>query len=56
MGGGVCGFFLYFLFMLRGFNVHIQCKLLKHTFVVGASSDLGQHFHPRHFVRVFLIG
>ena len=30
-----------------GFNVHIQSKLLLHTFVMGASSDLGQSFHPR---------
>ena len=29
-----------------GFNVHIQRKLLKHTFVVGASSDLAQPFRP----------
>ena len=31
-----------------GFNVHIQSKLLQHTFVVGASFDLGQLFRPRH--------
>ena len=33
--------------MLRGFNVYIQWKLLKLTFVVGASSDLGQPFRQR---------
>ena len=27
--------------------MHIQSKLLKHTFVVSASSDLGQPFSPR---------
>ena len=27
--------------MLCGFNEHIQRKLLQHTFVVGANSDLG---------------
>ena len=39
------GFFL--LLFLGRFNVHIQSKLLQHTFVVGTSSDLGQPFHPR---------
>ena len=29
------------------FNVHIQSKLLYHTFVVTSSSDLGQPFRPR---------
>ena len=29
------------------FNVHIQSKVLQHTFVVGASSDLSQTFSPR---------
>ena len=27
-----------------GFNVHIQSKLLSHTIVVGASSDIRQPF------------
>ena len=27
--------------------MHIQSKLLQHTFVKGASSDLGQPFRPR---------
>ena len=29
------------------FNVHLQSKLLYHTFVVDASSNLGQPFCPR---------
>ena len=28
-------------------HVYIQSKLLYHTFVMGASSDLGQPFRPR---------
>ena len=38
---------MFSFLMLRGFNVHIQSKLLKHTFVMGAISDLGQPLHPR---------
>ena len=30
-----------------GFNVHVQSKLLQHTFVMGASFDLGKPFRPR---------
>ena len=30
-----------------GFNAYIQSKLLVHTFVVVASSDLGRPFRPR---------
>ena len=31
----------------KRFNAHIHSKLLQRTFVVGASSDLGQPFRPR---------
>ena len=31
----------------KDFNVHIQSKLLQRTFVVDASSDMGQPFRPR---------
>ena len=40
-------FVISFFLMLCGFNVHIQSKLLQHTFIMGASSDLGQPFRPR---------
>ena len=33
---------------LYGFSVHIHGKLLQHTFIMGASSDPGQSFRPRH--------
>ena len=31
----------------KGFNVHIQSKLLYRTIVMGTSSDMGQPFCPR---------
>ena len=38
----------YYYYNYKGFIVHIQSKLLFRTFVVGASSDLGQPFHRIH--------
>ena len=34
--------------------MHLQSKLLQHTFIVGASSDLAQPFRPRQ--KLFVLG